>query len=33
MTIENIKEDVKETLSEKRYNHSIRNNEDGKRTC
>lgn len=33
MTIEKIKEDIKETLSEKRFNHSIRNNENGKRAC
>lgn len=33
MTIKEIEEDVKKTLSEKRFKHSIRNNENGKRTC
>ncbi len=33
MTIEDIKEDIKEILSEKRFKHSIRNDENGKGTC
>ncbi len=33
MQFEEIKKDLKENLSEKRYNHSIRSNENGKKTC
>lgn len=33
MDLEKVKEDLKQTLSEKRYMHSCRNNEYGKRTC
>lgn len=33
MNLEEVKKDLKQILSEKRYTHSCRNNEYGERTC